>query len=66
MHKKNIIISGGSKGLGRELVDKFSKKGFNVINLSRTVIKNSRNNITNYSVDLSSEKKTINLNILYL
>ena len=39
MHKKNIIISGGSKGLGRELVDKFSKKGFNVINLSRTVIK---------------------------
>ena len=61
MHKKNIIISGGSKGLGRELVDKFSKKGFNVINLSRTVIKNSRNNITNYSVDLSSEKKTINI-----
>ena len=60
MYKKNIIISGGSKGLGKELVSKFSKKDFNIINLSRTAIKNPKKNIISYKVDLSSEKQTIN------
>jgi len=54
----NIIISGGSKGLGKDLVSKFLDQGYNVINLSRTYKNKLRNNLINYKIDLSSEKNT--------
>ena len=34
--KKNILITGGSKGIGLELTDYFVKKKFNVSVLSRS------------------------------
>ena len=58
LNKMNIIISGGSKGLGEDLVKRFLSKGCNVINLSRTHKNKSNNQLSNYNVNLSSEKKT--------
>ena len=59
MLKTNIIISGGSKGLGKDLVGKFLDKGYNVINLSRTSNNRLNKNLKNYKVNLSSEKNTL-------
>ena len=58
MKKKNIIITGGSKGLGREIVEYYRNTNFNVFVLSRTKIKNKYTNVQNFSVDLSKAKKT--------
>ena len=58
MKKKNIIITGGSKGLGREIVEYYRNTNFNVFVLSRTKIKNKYTNVQNFSVDLSNAKKT--------
>jgi len=57
-NKTNIIISGGSKGLGKDLVNRFLSKGCNVINLSRRNKNKSDKQLSNYNVNLSSEKKT--------
>ena len=32
----NVLVTGGSKGLGAEIVDQFLKKGWNVYNVSRS------------------------------
>jgi 3-oxoacyl-[acyl-carrier protein] reductase len=55
----NIIISGGSKGLGKDLVSKFLNRGSNVINLSRTRNNTINSNLFNYKVDLIFEKNTL-------
>lgn len=55
----NIIISGGSKGLGKDLISKFLNRGSNVINLSRTQNNTSNKNLFNYKVDLTFEKNTL-------
>ena len=55
----NIIISGGSKGLGKDLISKFLNRGSNVINLSRTQNNTNNKNLFNYKVDLTFEKNTL-------
>ena len=38
--KKNIIITGASSGLGKEIGKKFLKEKYNIINISRRMSKN--------------------------
>ena len=38
--KKNIIITGASSGLGKEIGKKFLKEKYNLINISRRMSKN--------------------------
>jgi len=57
MIKKNIIITGGSKGLGREIKNYYIKKNFNVVDISRTNQKNQLNS-ANISNDLKNLGKT--------
>jgi NAD(P)-dependent dehydrogenase (short-subunit alcohol dehydrogenase family) len=52
--KNNLIIAGGSKNLGKYLIEKFLEK-FNIINISRT--KNFNRKVSNFLCDLSDEKK---------
>ena len=58
MKTKNILITGGSKGLGKEIVNYYKNKNFNIINISRTKLKNFKN-LTNIKNDLTQLKKTI-------
>ena len=58
MKTKNILITGGSKGLGKEIVSYYKNKNFNIINISRTKLKNFKN-LTNIKNDLTQLKKTI-------
>lgn len=58
MFKKNILIAGGSKGLGYEIVKEFSNKN-NLFIFSRKR-RNLNKNIHFFSVDLSKEKNTLN------
>lgn len=58
MFKKNILIAGGSKGLGYEIVKEFSNKN-NLFIFSRKR-RNLNKNIRFFSVDLSKEKNTLN------
>lgn len=60
MIKKNIIITGGSKGLGREIKNYYIKKNFNVVDISRTNQKNQLNS-ENISNDLKNLGKTTNV-----
>lgn len=57
MIKKNIIVTGGSKGLGREIKNYYIKKNFNVVDISRTNQKNQLNS-ANISNDLKNLGKT--------
>ena len=64
---KNILITGASSGLGKNLAINYAKKGAKIINISRNVDKmknlnNELNNINNlnnifYSADVSDYKK---------
>ena len=60
MITKNIVITGGSKGLGREIKNYYIEKNFNVIDISRTNQKNQLNSI-NISNDLKNLSKTKNV-----
>ncbi len=55
--KKNIIITGTSRGIGNELALQFAQDGHQVLALSRTIAPNllGKQNITCLSVDLSNE-----------
>jgi short-subunit dehydrogenase len=50
--KKNILVCGASRNLGKFLAEKFSEQSNSVIKISRTLKKNSKQN--NYKCDLSS------------
>ena len=60
--KKNIVISGASSGLGRELAKKFASLNWNVIGLARntvtleTLSEELGENFTFYAVDLQDEE----------
>ena len=58
MIKKNLLITGGSKGLGKEIKNYYKNKNFNIVNISRTKLKNS-NNLLNVKNDLTNLKNTI-------
>ena len=53
-----ILITGGSRGIGLALVQKFHKKGFLVHSVSRGVSKNFGTNHFQHQCDLSSIKKS--------
>ncbi len=57
MFKKNILVAGGSKGLGLEIVKEFSKSN-NLYVFSRKRRELSKN-VNYFSVDLSKEKNTL-------
>ncbi len=59
--KKNIIITGTSRGIGHELALQFAQAGHQVLALSRTIAPNllGKQNITCLSVDLSNEDDLI-------
>ena len=57
MFKKNILVAGGSKGLGFEIVKEFSNTN-NLYVFSRKKRKLSEN-VNYFSVDLSKEKNTL-------
>jgi NAD(P)-dependent dehydrogenase (short-subunit alcohol dehydrogenase family) len=59
--KKNIIITGTSRGIGNELALQFAQDGHQVLALSRTIAPNllGKQNITCLSVDLSNEDDLI-------
>lgn len=60
MSEKNILITGASKGLGREIKNYYLNKNFNLINISRSKIKN-RINLFNIQNDLTHFQKTLNI-----
>tara|TARA_B100000949_G_scaffold200612_1_gene188243 strand:+ start:83 stop:769 length:687 start_codon:yes stop_codon:yes gene_type:complete len=58
MSKKNIIVTGTSRGIGYELVKKFSQQGYNVLALSRNAepIKQlNLDNVVAIPFDITSE-----------
>ena len=58
MNRKNLLITGASKGLGQEIKNYYLNKDYNLINLSRSKLKN-KSNLVNISNDLTNFKKTI-------
>jgi len=54
---KIAIITGGSKGIGASLVNTFCKEGFKVISISRSLSKNTDQNLTQIQFDLSQVEK---------
>jgi 3-oxoacyl-[acyl-carrier protein] reductase len=59
MSRKNLLITGASKGLGKEIKNYYLNKNYNLINLSRSSLKN-QSNLVNIRNDLTNFKKTIN------
>ena len=55
--KRSIVITGASSGLGKSLSKSFSK-GFDVINISRTISSSAHNIITNFK-DLKNLKQKL-------
>ncbi len=57
MQNKTVVITGTSRGIGKELALLFAKNGYEVISLSRKIAPEFEpyRNIKSYSVDLSSE-----------
>ena len=48
-----ILITGGSSGIGMNLIKFFLKKNFKVINISRSKPKINNKNLTNIEFDLT-------------
>ncbi|MBA6155167.1 (S)-benzoin forming benzil reductase [Tenacibaculum sp. S7007] len=53
-----IIITGGSKGIGKALAEKYAQENYKVYSLSRSIV--DLQNVTQISVDLSDTKATHN------
>lgn len=51
-----IIITGGSKGIGRALAEKYAQENYRVYSLSRSIV--DLENVVQLSVDLSDTKAT--------
>ncbi len=64
---KTVLVTGGSRGIGRAIVQKFAEKGFNVIlnyNKSYEAAKNIENNYKNikiYRADVTNRKEVQNM-----
>ena len=55
LKKKEIIVSGGSKGIGLSIVKKFIQKDYKVIVLSRSRPMYKSDNLFWYKIDLTNE-----------
>lgn len=49
-YKKYLIITGGTKGIGKEIVNIFRENGYEIINISRSILENA----INICLDLSN------------
>ena len=55
---KKVVITGGSKGIGKEIVSLFLKNDYYVVNVSRTIDPEQKNGrLTNFQFDLTEIKK---------
>jgi NAD(P)-dependent dehydrogenase (short-subunit alcohol dehydrogenase family) len=55
--KKTILITGGSSGIGMNLIKFFLKKNYKIINISRSKPKITNKNLTNIKFDLTRFNK---------
>ena len=55
--KKLVLVSGGSNGIGRDIINKFLEKGFMVINASRRLNKRKNKNEIKFLFDFSKKNQ---------
>ena len=56
---KTIVVTGGTKGIGRAIVDKFAKEGFTVITAARTNDDSFPKNVHFFQADLSKKQEVM-------
>lgn len=56
---KTIVVTGGTKGIGRAIVDKFAKEGFTVITCARTNEEQFPENVLFFKADLSKKAEVL-------
>ena len=56
---KTIVVTGGTKGIGRAIVDKFASEGFTVITCARTEENNFPENIHFFKADMSKKVEVL-------
>tara|TARA_B110000305_G_C19069057_1_gene460766 strand:+ start:109 stop:330 length:222 start_codon:yes stop_codon:yes gene_type:complete len=57
--KRNIIITGTSRGIGNQLAKFYCNNNYNVFGISRTESKINNENYTHTSIDLSNHKEIL-------
>tara|TARA_B100001057_G_scaffold333686_1_gene334240 strand:+ start:350 stop:592 length:243 start_codon:yes stop_codon:yes gene_type:complete len=58
--EKNIIVVGGSRGIGKKIVNVFLNNQARVINLSRTFVKSKNKNFFSIQCDISKTNEIRN------
>jgi len=61
MAVKNILITGSSRGLGKELAEHFLRNDYQVIGCSRSASEIEHSNYLHYQIDVSSPDQVSNL-----
>jgi len=56
---KTIVVTGGTKGIGRAIVDKFAKEGFIVLTCARTEEDNLPENVHFFKADMSKKAEVL-------
>ena len=56
---KTIVVTGGTKGIGRAIVDKFAKEGFTVITCARKNEEVLPENVIFFKADLSKKEEVL-------
>lgn len=56
---KTIVVTGGTKGIGRAIVDKFTKEGFTVLTCARTQGDNFPENVHFFKADMSKKSEVL-------
>ena len=59
MKNKLLVISGGSKGIGRSIVLKFAKMNFDIITCSRNL-----DDLNKLKIDVEKLSKTVSINFI--
>ena len=56
---KTIVVTGGTKGIGRAIVDKFAHEGFTVLTCARTEEDNFPGNVHFFKADMSKKAEVL-------
>jgi NADP-dependent 3-hydroxy acid dehydrogenase YdfG len=56
---KTIVVTGGTKGIGRAIVDKFAHEGFTVLTCARTEEENFPENVHFFKADMSKKTEVL-------